>query len=48
VVATAVPPPATVAGAFISYDQLRRSWYMFFFQTPFADHAHAVLLRPAH
>lgn len=37
VVAAAVPPPATVAGAFFSYDQLRRSWYMFFFQSPFAD-----------
>ena len=37
VVAAAVPPPSTVAQAFMSYDQLRRSWYMFFFQSPFAD-----------
>jgi len=37
VVAAAVPPPATVAGAFLSYDQLRRSWYMFFFQSPLAE-----------
>jgi pimeloyl-ACP methyl ester carboxylesterase len=36
-VALAVPPPATVAGAFFSYDQLRRSWYMFFFQHPLAE-----------
>ncbi len=36
-VAAAVPPPAAVAQAFFSYDQLRRSWYMFFFQNPFAD-----------
>jgi pimeloyl-ACP methyl ester carboxylesterase len=38
-VTMAVPPPATVAGAFFSYDQLRRSWYMFFFQHPLADMA---------
>ncbi len=37
VVTAAVPPPATVAQAFFSYEQLRRSWYMFFFQSPFAD-----------
>jgi pimeloyl-ACP methyl ester carboxylesterase len=37
VVVAAVPPPATVAGAFFSYDQLRRSWYMFFFQSALAD-----------
>lgn len=37
VVTMAVPPPATVAGAFFSYDQLQRSWYMFFFQSPLAD-----------
>ena len=36
-VALAVPPPATVAGAFFSYDQLQRSWYMFFFQHPLAE-----------
>ncbi len=38
-VTMAVPPPATVAGAFFSYDQLRRSWYMFFFQSPLAEMA---------
>ncbi len=37
VVTAAVPPPATVAGAFFSYDQLQRSWYMFFFQSPLAE-----------
>ncbi len=37
VVVAAVPPPSTVAGAFFSYDQLRLSWYMFFFQSPLAD-----------
>ncbi|MGI8756140.1 MAG: alpha/beta fold hydrolase [Acidimicrobiales bacterium] len=36
-VAASVPPPATVAKAFFDYDQLRRSWYMFFFQSPFAE-----------
>ncbi len=36
-VAAAVPPPATVAKAFFTYEQLHRSWYMFFFQSPFAD-----------
>lgn len=36
-VAAAVPPPATVAETFFAYDQLRLSWYMFFFQTPFAE-----------
>ena len=39
VVTLAVPPPATIAGAFFSYDQLRRSWYMFFFQHPLAEMA---------
>jgi pimeloyl-ACP methyl ester carboxylesterase len=39
-VAAAVPYGPQVAGAFMtSYDQQRRSWYMFFFQTPFADAA---------
>ena len=37
-VTLAVPPPAALATAFLSsYDQLRRSWYMFFFQHPLAD-----------
>lgn len=39
VVAASVPPPPTVAQAFFSYDQLQRSWYMFFFQSPLADMA---------
>jgi pimeloyl-ACP methyl ester carboxylesterase len=38
-VTMAVPPPAALAGAFFSYDQLRRSWYMFFFQHPLAEMA---------
>lgn len=37
VVTAAVPPPATVANSFFSYDQLQRSWYMFFFQSPLAE-----------
>src|SRR5579884_367845 len=37
VVAAAVPPMGVMAGAFLDYDQLRRSWYMFFFQNPLAD-----------
>lgn len=37
VVTMAVPPAGAVAGAFLSYAQLKRSWYMFFFQHPFAD-----------
>ncbi len=35
----AVPPPSSLAAAFFSYDQLRRSWYMFFFQHPLAEMA---------
>jgi pimeloyl-ACP methyl ester carboxylesterase len=37
VVTAAVPPAGALASAFLSYDQLRRSWYMFFFQSPLAD-----------
>lgn len=37
VVTMAVPPAGALAEAFFSYDQLRRSWYMFFFQHPLAD-----------
>jgi pimeloyl-ACP methyl ester carboxylesterase len=37
VVAAAVPPAPAMAQAFFSYEQLKRSWYMFFFQLPFAD-----------
>jgi len=36
-VTASVPPPAIVAKAFLSYEQLQRSWYMFFFQSPLAD-----------
>jgi pimeloyl-ACP methyl ester carboxylesterase len=36
-VTLAVPPPAALTSAFLSYDQLRRSWYMFFFQHPLAE-----------
>jgi pimeloyl-ACP methyl ester carboxylesterase len=42
VVAASVPPPATVAQAFFSYDQLRLSWYMFLFQSPLSDMAVAL------
>jgi pimeloyl-ACP methyl ester carboxylesterase len=38
-VTMAVPPPPTLTSAFFSYDQLRKSWYMFFFQSPLADMA---------
>ncbi|MCU1500019.1 MAG: hypothetical protein JWM47_3972 [Acidimicrobiales bacterium] len=37
VVTAAVPPLTTVGNSFLTYDQLRRSWYMFFFQSPLAD-----------
>lgn len=37
VVAAAVPPGPVVAGAFMSFDQLKLSWYMFFQLTPLAD-----------
>jgi pimeloyl-ACP methyl ester carboxylesterase len=37
VVTMAVPPAGAVATAFLQYAQLKRSWYMFFFQHPFAD-----------
>lgn len=39
VVTAAVPPPRSMGDSFFSYDQLRRSWYIFFFQTPLAEHA---------
>lgn len=39
IVAMAVPPGPVVAEAFFSYTQLRRSWYMFFFQNPLAEAA---------
>jgi pimeloyl-ACP methyl ester carboxylesterase len=37
VVTAAVPPTQAVMGSFFTYDQLRLSWYTFFFQTPFAE-----------
>ena len=36
-VAMAVPPAPAVAQGLFTYDQLRRSWYMFFFQHPLAE-----------
>jgi pimeloyl-ACP methyl ester carboxylesterase len=42
VVTTAVPPPSTWGTSFLAYDQLRRSWYIFFFQTAFAEMAVAA------
>ena len=37
VVTAAVPPLGAVTGAMLTYTQLQRSWYMFFFQNPLAD-----------
>jgi pimeloyl-ACP methyl ester carboxylesterase len=37
VVALALPPVRVFGPGLLRYDQLKRSWYMFFFQTPFAD-----------
>lgn len=37
VVGAAVPPGGALGRGFLSYDQLRRSWYMFFFQHGLAD-----------
>jgi pimeloyl-ACP methyl ester carboxylesterase len=37
VATAAVPPLSSMAGRFLTYDQLRRSWYIFLFQTPLAD-----------
>ena len=37
VVAAAVPPAGAMGSGFLQYDQLRRSWYMFFFQSPMAE-----------
>lgn len=36
-VAMSVPPLASMANAFSSYDQLKRSFYIFLFQTPLAE-----------
>jgi pimeloyl-ACP methyl ester carboxylesterase len=37
VVAVAVPPPQAAAAAFLHYAQLKRSFYVFLFQTPLAE-----------
>jgi len=37
VVGAAVPPGGALGKGFVSYDQLQRSWYMFFFQHPLSD-----------
>src|SRR5579871_5069950 len=37
VVGAAVPPGESAAKGLLSYDQLRRSWYIFFLQTPLSD-----------
>ena len=49
-VTMAVPPPASLGFGFFEYGQLRRSWYVFVFQTPLAEMAvsledHAFLER---
>ena len=36
-VTAAVPPSGAVAQGFLTYRQLKRSWYMFFFQSPLAE-----------
>ena len=36
-VTISVPPTSSVAESFLNYDQLRLSWYMFFFQNDLAD-----------
>jgi pimeloyl-ACP methyl ester carboxylesterase len=38
-VTAAVAPQASIADGFFRFDQLRRSWYVFFFQTALAEHA---------
>src|SRR3954468_8554192 len=38
-VTAAVPPSGAGAQGFLTYRQLRRSWYMFFFQNPLAEFA---------
>lgn len=42
VVTIAVPPSGALGGGFLTYPQLRRSWYMFFFQHPLSDVAVAM------
>jgi pimeloyl-ACP methyl ester carboxylesterase len=38
-VTAAVAPQGSMADGFFSFDQLRRSWYVFFFQTALAEYA---------
>jgi len=42
VAAMAVPPPPALGGMLTSYDQLKRSFYMWFFQLPLAEYAVAA------
>ncbi len=37
VVILAIPPPAAMAQSFLTYEQMRRSFYVFLFQLPFGD-----------
>src|SRR6476661_5695588 len=37
IVTAAVPPASALTSGFFSFDQLHRSWYMFFFQSPLAE-----------
>ena len=37
VVTMAVPPPSALASLFFNFDQIKRSFYMFFFQNPLAE-----------
>ncbi len=39
VVTAAVAPQGSMADGFFQFDQLHRSWYVFFFQTPLAEYA---------
>jgi pimeloyl-ACP methyl ester carboxylesterase len=42
VVTAAVAPQGSMADGFFQFDQLHRSWYVFFFQTPLAEYAVAM------
>ncbi len=42
VVTAAVAPQPAMADGFLSFDQLHRSWYVFFFQTALAEYAVAM------
>jgi pimeloyl-ACP methyl ester carboxylesterase len=42
VVTAAVAPQGSMADGFFRFDQLHRSWYVFFFQTPLAEYAVAM------